>query len=265
MGLGATADFDRFQEALDWYGARVTMSAEDAKAIAAHARWQAWWLSDVAQARMVQDVQDSITKALASGADYKTWQKEAVEQLSNAWSLEGEAAAFRVETIWRNAAQNAYSRGRYEQMTKPLTMKVRPFWLYDAMMDGRTSDICSRLNGTVLAADDPWWDAHYPPSHHRCRSTVRALRESEAKRRGISQGPPLDEDGAEVDAQDGFGWSPKAQGALEDIMSETLDGFDDELADAVSRKYRARKDDRALIDLGMGDGAENDEAEDTTQ
>jgi hypothetical protein len=35
MTLGATADFDRFDEALDWYRARVTMTAEEAKAIAA--------------------------------------------------------------------------------------------------------------------------------------------------------------------------------------------------------------------------------------
>ncbi len=240
MPLDTTADFDRFAEAEAWFKSRVTMNADDAKALENYARWRAWWVSDVAQARLVQDMQDSITRALGSGADYKTWQKETVATLESAWSLEGEAAAFRVETIWRNAAQNAYSRGRWEQMRHPTTMAVRPFWLYDAILDGRTSDLCARLNGTVLPADDPWWDSHTPPLHHRCRSTVRALRESEAKRRGISTAPPTHDDGTEVDAQDGFGWSPEIQDLLDQPI-DGLEGLDEDLAADVVRRYRKRR------------------------
>jgi hypothetical protein len=40
-------------------------------------------------------------------------------------------------------------------------------------MDGRTTALCSSLNGVRKPADDEFWDTYYPPNHFSCRSTVR--------------------------------------------------------------------------------------------
>jgi len=48
-----------------------------------------------------------------------------------------------------------------------------PLLEFDAVMDSRTTPICSPLNGTILPVNDPFWSKYYPPNHWGCRSTVR--------------------------------------------------------------------------------------------
>ncbi len=52
---------------------------------------------------------------------------------------------------------------------------VLPLLVFDAVMDNRTSPICTSLDGVVKPVDDPFWDMYYPPNHFRCRSDVRSL------------------------------------------------------------------------------------------
>jgi len=44
---------------------------------------------------------------------------------------------------------------------------------FDAVMDSRTSAICSSLNGVLKPVDDAFWKMYYPPNHFGCRSTIR--------------------------------------------------------------------------------------------
>lgn len=50
------------------------------------------------------------------------------------------------------------------------TLKILEF---DAIIDGRTTDLCRHLNGTRKYVDDPFWGIYYPPNHFGERSTVR--------------------------------------------------------------------------------------------
>ena len=59
------------------------------------------------------------------------------------------------------------------------TKDVLPLLEFDAVMDERTSQICSGLNGTVLPVDHPFWQIYYPPNHFLCRSTANQLRAGE--------------------------------------------------------------------------------------
>jgi hypothetical protein len=52
--------------------------------------------------------------------------------------------------------------------------EILPILEYDAVMDKRTSAICSSFDKIRLYADDEFWDKYYPPNHWGpCRSTVR--------------------------------------------------------------------------------------------
>lgn len=120
----------------------------------------------------------------------------------------------RLETIFRTNVQRAYQAGRYEQMTHPVTLKMRPYWLFDAILDGRTTRGCKDANGTLLPAKHPWWDGNYPPRHFRCRSLVRSLRVAEAEKRGITAQPP------DVTAQDGFGALPSPRAEYNPLLAK---------------------------------------------
>jgi SPP1 gp7 family putative phage head morphogenesis protein len=202
MAWRATADVERYDEALEWFLGRTILSDEERRRIPAEARSRAFWLAGVAQMDVVQDVFNDIDRALANGTPFDEFKAQVSDKLARAW---GRDDPHRVETIFRNAAQSSYNAGRWHQMTEPSVQRFRPFWQYDAILDSRVTPLCKTLDGTVLRADDPWWDTHYPPLHHRCRSSVRNLRQSEAERRGISPAPPQTEE----EVPQGWGFSPR--------------------------------------------------------
>ncbi len=53
---------------------------------------------------------------------------------------------------------------------------IFPLLEFDAVLDGRTTELCRSLNGTILPVNHPFWKTYYPPNHFNCRSTVRKLR-----------------------------------------------------------------------------------------
>ncbi len=160
-----TADLGRFSEALAHFLDRVVLTDVERKSIPKIARTRAFWVAGATQLETVQFVHDELTKSIERGTPFSEFKKAVSEKLTKAWGKENPA---RVETILRNAAQSSYNSGRWHQMRDPAVLKFRPFWMFDAVLDSRSSPICPPLDNTVLAADDPFWDSHLPPLHHRC-------------------------------------------------------------------------------------------------
>lgn len=107
----------------------------------------------------------------------------------------------------------AYGAGRHLQHTDKDVLEERPVWMFDAVLDGRTSTICKECDGTVLDAEDDWWRSHEPPMHHACRSTVIALTAEQARAKGFTKKPPA------VEADEGFG-APPGEGGWEPKLDE---------------------------------------------
>ena len=201
MPFAVTPDVQRYDEALDWFIRRTVMTAEEASRIGTYARRDAFWVGASLQAEQVQRVFDHITVALEKGESFADFRKRIASTLRN------DAHA---ETVFRNATQKAYNAGRYQQMREPDVLRFRPYWLFDAILDSRTSEICQACKDTLLHADDPWWAGHIPPLHHRCRSSIRNLRKSEAEKRGLTLVPANPEIPGEWGAPPtkGSGWKP---------------------------------------------------------
>lgn len=228
MVWDVTADLDRFEEAIDWFAERTVIPAAERRRITARARRRAFWIAGVAQLNVVQDVFGEIRRSLERGEPYEAFQRRVRDRLATAW---GGDNPHRIETILRNAVQSSYNAGRYQQMRDPAVLRVRPFWMFDAVLDSRTSPICKPLDQTVLAADDPFWETHTPPLHHRCRSSIRSLREEQARRRGIATTAP------EVQAQEGFGRAPTDSLDVPDELLPRADA-DPELVAQLQGKAR---------------------------
>jgi SPP1 gp7 family putative phage head morphogenesis protein len=198
---------ESFAEAVAWFREKVPMTREDWDALEEAARARSFTVSGVAQLDLVAEVFQQVDTAIANGDTLADFQTLAEQKLYEAWGRED---PWRIETILRTNIQSAYGAGRYEQQQE--VKEDRPYWEFSAIMDSRTSEICSELDGKVLPADDPWWRSHNPPLHFNCRSTVMSLTEEQATSRGLDS-PPA------VDAQDGFGsapevdeWEPSAAG-----------------------------------------------------
>lgn len=194
MAFAATADPARFDEAIAWFRDRFPLTDSMRAAFSKYAGERAWWVAGVGQLDVLLDVFQGLERAIANGQTLDDWKKEFGPKLARAWGREN---PFRVETIYRTNVHKAYNAGRWRQLQSPALKRSRPYRFFDAILDGRTSDICNARDGTLLPADDPFWLQNVPPLHHRCRSTIRALTEREAQRKGGAkppdpEGPPPD-------------------------------------------------------------------------
>jgi SPP1 gp7 family putative phage head morphogenesis protein len=196
MTFEVTTEPQRFNEAADWFLKRQVLTGAEAAQLSAEAARRAFWIGGGLQLSQIQRVFDKLGKAVEDGTPFDEWRKQVRDELRN------DAHA---ETVFRNATQRALNVGRWRQMREPGVLAFRPYWLFDGIDDSRQSPICRKCNGVILPADHAWWHTHTPQLHHRCRSSIRNLRRSEAQRRGITNVPPVD------GADEGFGLSPERE------------------------------------------------------
>lgn len=192
-----------FDEAISWFRKRVPMSKADFDRLDAASKRKAFTVANVAQIDLINQVWSALDDATKNGTTLEDFKKSIGPELRRAWSGTVEQPAWRLETIFRTNLQLAYGAGRYKQATDPDVINDRPVWLFDAILDGRTSPICRACDGTKRPADDTWWQSHTPPLHHGCRSGFVALTEKQAGR--ITLIAPT------TPAADGFGLAPGAE------------------------------------------------------
>mgnify|MGYP005833659463 CR=1 FL=1 len=132
---------------------------------------------------------------------------------------------WRAENIFRTNIQTAYQVGRYRQMTEPHTLKRRPWWMYDAVNDGRTRPTHAAMDGKVYRADSPVWDEWHPPNGYRCRCSLISLGDSELKERGLKP----EEAGRLYRPDPGWDFNPAKAAWGDRVAAARLGGFEKEV------------------------------------
>lgn len=181
----------RLDEAIAWFEERVPLTDEERQLITDNAKREAFWVAGTQQLGAVRIIQDSLAKAIEVGQTFEQWRV-------NIGPTFQEAVKNHARTVYRNATQSSYLAGRRSQMREPVVKRARPFWMYNAVGgksgDGRTTDLCRGLHGTILPADDPRWARLAPPNHHNCRSNLRAITSRQMNKFGGVKAPTNDND-----------------------------------------------------------------------
>lgn len=155
----------------------------------------AFVISRVTNADLLQDVLGLLVNALEEKQSFADFRKGVNESLATrGWlTREGDGeklSPWRIELIYRNNIQSALSAGRLQGQ---LNVKdKRPWLVYDALNDNRTTTECRDRDGIVRAVDDAFWTTNYPPNHHRCRANVYSASDRELERDGLV--PTTDDD-----------------------------------------------------------------------
>lgn len=181
MPFSVSPNVERYDEAVDWFLTRKVTTAAELAHLGGTAAEDAFWVGASLQLDQVQRVFTSLGAAIEKGIPFAEWRKQVAKEIRD------DAHA---ETVFRNATMRSYNAGRWRQMTEPDVLRFRPYFLYDSILDDRTTEVCVLCNGTVLPGEDNWWRTHTPPLHHRCRASLRNLRRAEAERRGIADAGP---------------------------------------------------------------------------
>ena len=215
---------ERYAEAVASVRKRVPVPKAVWNTMQTEEREHAFTVAEVARTHVLQQVLDAIAKAVEDGTAITDFRDEVADKLIDQWG--GEIPG-RIEAIFRTNIGYAYAEGRYAINSAPAVKEARPYWRYDDTDNDRECDECHDCHGTVLPADDPWWDDHHPPLHHQCECTVTALSPEEAADEGV------DEEGPDAEADDGFGEEPSVEGK---DWEPDLSGLDPELRAALEER-----------------------------
>lgn len=146
---------------------------------------------------LLRDVRAAVDQAIANGETLAQFSKELKPRLVDAgwWGKKVMAdpateeaqlvqlgSPRRLRTIFRVNMQQSYAAGDWAQIQD--TKEEAPYLMYDAVDDGRTRPQHKAWDGTVLPADDPWWDTHRPPNGWNCRCSVIQLSREQAAAMG---------------------------------------------------------------------------------
>ena len=191
------------KEAVEYFRSKGYAVSEDW-----HDTWQdahnrAFTVAKAAKMEVLKVIRSHVEKTLAEG---KTM-RQAVDELKPALIRQGwwgeqeitkkdnttekyNVGVRRLRTIINTNIQTAYAAGRYSRQME--TTKAFPYLQYVAVLDGATRASHRAMSGKVFAANDPIWDAIYPPNGFNCRCRVQSI----SKRR-------LEKSGRKVESSEG--------------------------------------------------------------
>lgn len=112
------------------------------------------------------------------------WGKQVIVDSSGGAEMVQLGSPRRLKTIYQTNLQSAYMAGRKAEMEE--TVETHPYWMYVAILDGKTRPSHRALHGKVFRHDDPIWSSIFPPNGFNCRCRVVALTEAAVKRRGLA-------------------------------------------------------------------------------
>jgi SPP1 gp7 family putative phage head morphogenesis protein len=134
---------------------------------------RAFTIAGVENANVMQNVRDLIA-GVPRGTDWDKVKGEIADQLS---PYLGDGANRRAELLLRQHGYQSYQAAQYEVMDRQRA--AFPYWQYQSAEDDRVRESHAALNGVVMPADSPFWDAHYPPWDWGCRCYVVPLTEDD--------------------------------------------------------------------------------------
>lgn len=179
------------------------------------ARWDDLWQSEHDRAFMVAgatkadllaDLGLAVDRAISEGTSLETFRADfrgIVEKHGwHGWTGEGttKGEAWRTRVIYRTNMATSYAAGRHAQ----LVAGGFEFWVYKH--SGAAHPRLDHLSwdGLVLAADHPFWTAHFPPNGWGCGCKVFGARSRDgAKRVGGKPGKDLPDNWNRVDPRTG--------------------------------------------------------------
>lgn len=196
------------REAPDYFRAKDLRPGFDHRDVWGAEHAHAFTVAKAVQLDILEDVREAVEAALTEGKTFRQFSKELTpvlekkgwwgekEQIDPA-DPEGEprkvrlGSPRRLRTIYRSNLRAARAAGQWQRIQR--TKDSHPYLLYELGPSERHRPQHVAWAGTLLPADDPWWQTHYPPNGWGCKCRVRQVSRREAERRGgVTEPPPYD-------------------------------------------------------------------------
>jgi len=214
-----------FFEQLEFFRAKLNLPTERWDDIKRAAHDRAFIVAGAAKADLLNDLNSAIQKRIEDGKGLNAFRQDFAEIVKRngwtGWTGEGTKAgeAWRTRIIYSTNMSTSYAAGRWQQLTHPDLLKVRPYWRYhhaDGVMHPRPHH--KAWNGITLPHDHLFWKTHFAPNGWMCHCYISAATPEEyAQAQADGKGQPSDgwdtidpKTGAPVGIDKGFDYAPGA-------------------------------------------------------
>ena len=183
----------RFEEQIQFFLAKTNVPTQQWTDVWRDGHDTAFMVAGAYKAELLTDLRGAVNEAIAGGRSLAQFRKDFdVLVAKHGWSYNG-GRGWRTRVIFETNLRTSYMAGRYAQLTEPEFLKAKPFWRYkhsESVQHPRPEHLA--WDGLVIAASDPWWQAHYPPNGWGCKCTVYPESAASAARRGYTVTPAPD-------------------------------------------------------------------------
>lgn len=163
----------------------------------------AWTVAKAMTADVLDSIRGAVDGAIADGTTFRQFKKDLTPVLQGLgwWGeqpmidpLTGERPTVelgsprRLKIIYDTNLRVARSVGQWQRIQR--TKRTHPYLLYQLGPSQRHRPEHAGWEGTLLPADDPWWDFHYTPNGWGCKCWIRQVSRGEAARIGVTPRRP---------------------------------------------------------------------------
>jgi hypothetical protein len=159
----------------------------------------AFTVAGAMQADLLNDLYLAVSKAIEQGTTFAEFKKDFETTVTDrgwtGWTGEvsKKGRAWRARLIYETNLHSSYQAGRWAQVQA--VKQFRPYLIYrhsDSSVSPRPLHVS--WDGLVVAQDDPWVSAHFPPNGWGCKCRMFALSETDLQKMGKSgpDTPPND-------------------------------------------------------------------------
>lgn len=207
-----------FKEQLDFFRQKINLPSDRWDDITKAAHDKAFIVAGAASADMLADLNGAIDKAISEGKGIEDFRKDFKGIVAKfgwtGWTGEGspEGEAWRTRVIYRTNMSTSYAAGRYQQLTDPDYLALRPNWKYvhnDSVVHPRPLHLS--WNGVVLPYDHDFWKTHFCPNGFGCECRITSAGRNDPIKLPPDGWKTLDpKTGAPIGIDKGFDYAPGA-------------------------------------------------------
>jgi Phage Mu protein F like protein len=181
----AEIDYSRitFPEALDYLAAKTNLDTDSYIEGQGIVQDVAFTVA-AAKGQLLQDIRDAMDRSISNGESINKFLvrfNNIAASYTDDWPLKG-GNSWRGALIYQQNIRQAYNAGRYQQMTDPDVMKLRPYWQWKHGNSEAPRLTHLALDGKVFRADSlPF----HPPMGFNCSCSVYSLSQRDVDRKGL--------------------------------------------------------------------------------
>lgn len=205
-----------YPSAADYLRARNVEPSAEFYARLEHLRQEAWTLSKISDVEQIEQVKQSLVKALAEGKSFREWQQALTPEMLA-------LPKHYQETVFRTAVLSSYNGAKRTHFRAHA--ERRPVLRYIAINDSRTRPAHRALHGLMMPVGDARWANLAPPLGFNCRCSLVSLSDKQAKALGYTGAPQElptweDDHGVQHTATADKGWSSPERRDLTDYLRQ---------------------------------------------